>query len=133
MKLLMLYTITNKMIKQILLILLCGPMVAVGQCIKGDCENGVGIYLWPDGSFTNGTWKYGSPHGIVQCIYYDKQGKLIKSFKGEMKMGLISGWGTETRYDTNGNLLGTYVGNFENGDYNGWGIWIVDDVKIEMG
>ena len=108
-------------------------MVAVGQCIKGDCENGVGIYLWPDGSFTNGTWKYGSPHGIVQCIYYDKQGKLIKSFKGEMEMGLISGWGTETRYDTNGSLLGTYVGNFENGDYNGWGIWIVDDAKIEKG
>ena len=41
------YTITNKIIKQILLILICAPTVTIGQCIKGDCENGLGIYLWP--------------------------------------------------------------------------------------
>ena len=49
-----------------------------------------------------------------------RQGKLIKSFEGEMEMGLVNGWGSETLYDTKGNLLGTYVGNFENGDYNRW-------------
>ena len=26
--------------KKILLILLCFPMIGIGQCIKGDCENG---------------------------------------------------------------------------------------------
>ena len=119
--------------KKLLLILLCLPFIGFGQCIKGDCENGVGIYLWPDGSFTNGSWKSGSPHGVIQFIEYNKGGKLIKSFEGEMEMGLVNGWGSETLYDTKGNLLGTYVGNFENGDYNGWGIWIRKDGRIEEG
>ena len=115
-----------------LLIILLMPIIGFGQCIKGDCENGVGLYFWPDGSYTNGSWKNGSPHGIIQKIDVH-EGKLIKSFEGEMEMGLVNGWGSETLYDTKGNLLGTYVGNFENGDYNGWGIWIHKDGRIEKG
>ena len=118
--------------KKILFILLCLPVIVLGQCVKGDCENGVGLYLWPDGSYTNGPWKNGSPHGVIQKIDVH-EGKLIKSFDGEMEMGLVNGWGSETLYDTMGNLLGTYVGNFENGDYNGWGIWIHKDGRIEQG
>ena len=38
--------------KKLLLILLM-PMIGFGQCIKGDCENGLGLYFWPDGSYTN--------------------------------------------------------------------------------
>ena len=50
--------INNKLtMKKLLLILLCLPFIGFGQCIKGDCENGVGLYFWPDGSYTNGSWK----------------------------------------------------------------------------
>ena len=65
------------------------PMIGFGQCIKGDCENGLGLYFWPDGSYTNGSWKHGSPHGIIQKIDVH-EGKLIKSFEGEMEMGLVN-------------------------------------------
>ena len=65
--------------KKLLLILLM-PMIGFGQCIKGDCENGLGLYFWPDGSYTNGSWKHGSPHGIIQKIDVH-EGKLIKSFE----------------------------------------------------
>ena len=43
--------------KNILLVFLCVPIISLGQCIKGDCENGFGLYFWPDGSFTNGLGK----------------------------------------------------------------------------
>lgn len=120
--------------KKVLLILCVLPLIGFGQCIDGDCENGIGIYIWKDGnSITNGSWKDGKQNGIVQEIDYDEEGRLVGSFDGEMKMGVISGWGTETIYDKEGYLLGTYVGNWENDDYNGWGIWIWRDGTIEKG
>tara|TARA_B110000003_G_C16589964_1_gene511403 strand:+ start:1043 stop:1435 length:393 start_codon:yes stop_codon:yes gene_type:complete len=120
--------------KKVLLILCVLPLIGFGQCIDGDCENGIGIYIWEDGnSITNGSWKDGKQNGIVQQIEYDEEGRLVGSFDGEMKMGVISGWGTETIYDKEGYLLGTYVGNWENDDYNGWGIWIWRDGTIEKG
>ena len=120
--------------KKVLLLLCVLPLIGFGQCIEGDCENGVGLYIWEDGnSITNGSWKDGKQDGIVQEIDYNKEGRLMGSFDGEMKMGVISGWGTETLYDKEGYLLGTYVGNWENDDYNGWGIWIWSDGTIEKG
>ena len=103
-----------------------------GQCVDGNCENGVGTYLWEDGSISNGSWKNGELNGIVQEIMYDEEGYLIGSFDGQMTMGVINGWGIETLY-SNGKLLGTYVGNWRDGDYNGWGIWIHKDGRTEKG
>ena len=54
-------------------------------------------------------------------------------FDGNMNMGVISGWGTETLYSNDGYLLGTYVGFWADGDYNGWGIWIDPEQRIEKG
>tara|TARA_B100000900_G_scaffold366503_1_gene342425 strand:- start:189 stop:344 length:156 start_codon:yes stop_codon:yes gene_type:complete len=34
----------NKIMKKLLLILLCLPMIGFGQCISGDCENGYGTF-----------------------------------------------------------------------------------------
>ena len=35
--------------KKLLLILLCVPLIGLGQCVSGDCENGYGTYnLAPD-------------------------------------------------------------------------------------
>ena len=118
--------------ENILFILLCLPVIGFGQYVKVDCENGIGLYFWPDGSYTNRTWKNESPHSVIQKIDVH-EGKLIKSFDGVMEMGLVNGWGSETLYDTMSNLLGTYVGNFENRDYNGWGIWIHKNGRIEQG
>lgn len=118
--------------KIILIILVVVPIIGFGQCIDGNCENGVGTYLWDDGSVSNGPWKNGELNGVVQEISYDEEGNLIGSFDGEMVMGVENGWGVETLYQ-NGKLLGTYVGNWRDGDYNGWGIWIEPDGYTEKG
>ena len=119
--------------KIILLLLITISNNGFGQCIDGDCENGVGTYLWEDGSISNGSWKDGKLNGIVQEIVYDDQGNLMGIFDGNMNMGVISGWGTETLYSNDGYLLGTYVGFWADGDYNGWGIWIDPEQRIEKG
>jgi len=118
--------------KIILILLVVVPIIGFGQCVDGNCENGVGTYLWDDGSVSNGSWKNGELNGIVQEISYDGEGNLIGSFDGEMVMGVENGWGVETLYQ-NGKLLGTYVGNWRDGDYNGWGIWIEPDGYTEKG
>ena len=119
--------------KKILLLFFLAPIISLGQSVDGDCENGVGTYVWENGSVTNGSWKNGQSDGIVQEISYDDEGRLIGSFDGNVKMGVLQGWGTETLYDDDGTLLGTYVGEFANNDYNGWGIWIWGDKTIEKG
>lgn len=34
-----------------------------GKCTEGDCRNGVGTKLWPDGKKYQGHWKNGKRHG----------------------------------------------------------------------
>ena len=116
-----------------ILVLFALPFIGFGQCVQGDCENGVGTYIWESGSISNGSWKEGELHGVVQEISYDKEGGLIGMFDGVMEMGTMSGWGTETLYSEDGYLLGTYVGEFKNDDYNGQGVWIWSDGTIEKG
>ncbi len=116
------------------LLLLCFfPLIGFGQCVDGDCQNGVGTYLWEDGTIYNGSWKDGELNGIAQEIGYDENGMLIGTFDGEMEMGVMSGWGTQTIYDKDGYLLATYVGNWEDNDFHGWGILIWRDGTIEKG
>jgi len=120
--------------KKILFILLfSAPFFVFGQCVQGDCENGVGTYIWESGSITNGSWKNGVEHGIMQEVLYNKEGYLLGTYDGEMKNGVLDGWGTETLYDEEGYYFGSYVGNFKNDDYNGWGIFIYSDGTIEKG
>ena len=139
------------------------PFIGVGQivgCIDGDCQNGVGTYLWENGSVSNGSWKDGKLNGIVQEIIYDDEGNLLGTYDGEMKMDEIDGWGTETLYSKDGTFIstyegefkngesygwgtetlhnkdgyiGTYVGEFKNGEYHGWGMFIYSDGTFESG
>ena len=108
------------------------PSVVLAQCVDGDCENGVGTYVWESGSVSNGPWKDGVLNGIVQEILYDDEGHLIGTFDGQMIMGMANGYGVQTLYSGD-NLLGTYIGNWKNDDWNGLGMWIEPDGYIEQG
>ena len=119
--------------KKILILFFLAPIISFGQCVDGDCDNGVGTYVFDDGSVTNGSWTNGQADGVVQEILYDDEGRLIGTYDGIMEMGVMQGWGTATLYDEDGTLLGTYVGEFVNNEYNGWGIWIWADKAIEKG
>ena len=119
--------------KKLILIILLIPGVLLSQCVIGDCENGVGTYIFDNGTVEDGTFKNGSLDGIGSEIAYSDEGEFQGIYNGEFEDGTISGWGTETLFDSDGSLLGTYVGEFEDNDYNGWGIWIGRDKKIERG
>jgi len=42
-----------------------------GECIEGDCENGLGTYIFTDGSSYSGEWKDGFPDGSGILRYID--------------------------------------------------------------
>ena len=47
-----------------LLFLVCSfPINTFGECIKGDCENGLGTYKFPAGGKYIGKWKAGEYMG----------------------------------------------------------------------
>ena len=104
-----------------------------GSCVSGDCENGVGSYLYGDGSIYDGSFINGVEDGIGTEILYDDQGMLTGVYQGEWEDGWPNGWGTEELFDENGYKLGTYVGEWKDGNYDGWGIWIGRDKFIEKG
>ena len=42
-----------------------------GECIEGDCENGLGTYVFTDSSSYTGEWKDGLPDGSGILKYID--------------------------------------------------------------
>jgi len=90
-----------------ILILLCLPMIGFGQqtgCISGNCQNGYGTYITPNGDKYVGEWKDGKQNG---------QGKLDfisgNKYVGEWKDG--ERW-NGTLYDKEGKIIGKFM--------NGW-------------
>ena len=53
--------------KKLLLLLLCVPLIGLGQCISGDCENGYGTYIFGEGPNEGekyiGEWMDGEKNG----------------------------------------------------------------------
>ena len=119
--------------KQIIFILLIAPTSMFSQCVFGDCENGVGTYIWEDGTVNDGSWKNGELDGVAVEISYSENGDFRGIYEGGFIEGVMSGWGTATYYDEDGYQIGTYVGNFLENDFNGWGIWIWTDGTFEKG
>jgi hypothetical protein len=79
------------------------------QCINGNCENGVGTYLYPDKSRVEGTWRNGMPYG--KCKVFYKSGSV---YEGYMVDGQKSGFGKFI--SSNGNIYeGNYKADLQNG------------------
>ena len=67
--------------KKLLLLLLFVPLIGFGQCIKGDCENGYGTYLYEGDKYV-GEWKDGKKHG--EGTYTTANGhKYVGEFKDD--------------------------------------------------
>ena len=82
-------------------------------CIKGDCENGQGTYIYDSGSKYVGEYKDGWRDGQGTYIY-DSGSKYV----GEWKDGEMNGQGTYT-YDSGSK----YVGEWKDGEMNGQGTY----------
>ncbi len=118
----------------IFLIIILHCQAAGAECIKGDCSNGTGTFLWPDGNSYSGSFVDGLMHG--KGTFSWTNGNL---YNGEYRTGKRDGYGTFTwqngnRYTgtfSHGTIHGrgsfifssgeTYEGTFENGTMNGVG------------
>ena len=59
-----------------------------GECIEGDCENGLGTYVFTDGSSYSGAWQDGFPEGPGTLKFLDGS-----KYEGEWRGGSYIGKG----------------------------------------
>ncbi len=97
-----------------LLILFCFNPAAISanECIKGDCENGQGVYLFNSGAYYAGDWRDGKRHGYGIWIVSDGS-----EYTGDWKNNRMDGTGTKIY--TDGSM---YNGTWKNSDKHGYGI-----------
>jgi len=93
----------------------------VTGCIKGDCENGQGTYIYDSGSKYVGEWKDGKLNGQGTMTWANGD-----KYVGEWKDGKKNGQGTLT-YPSGGK----YVGEFKDGKKNGKGTFTYADGSKE--
>ena len=83
-------------------------------CIKGNCVNGKGTFIWPNGDKYNGNWKNQKPHGLGTFKWVNGT-----KYIGDWEFGIQNGQGTVTW--TNGDK---YIGGRKNGEADGQGTFI---------
>lgn len=76
-------------------------------CIEGDCENGLGRYVWSSGSTYTGYWKSGKRHGKGKYI-----SALGKEMRGTWRYGKKHG---KFFFPSASSAIGYYVEYWENG------------------
>jgi hypothetical protein len=79
------------------------------RCTSGDCQNGQGSYLWPDGQRYAGAFRGGQRHGQGTFSWPDGRKYIGGWLRGEPG-------GLGTRIHADGSFL---IGYFENGGYLG--------------
>ena len=96
--------------KRIFLLIIMFSMFASAvyayECTVGDCQNGQGTLIFPDGNKFIGNFKNGKPSG--QGVLILPEGKYV----GQFENGFFHGQGTLIGPE------GKYVGQFENGNYH---------------
>jgi len=116
------------------IIFLIVPFLSFGQCVKGNCLDGEGLYMWDDGmSFWQGEFKDNVLHGMGTLKHFDKNGVPYGIYDGEWKNGYKDGWGTATYYGEDGVWLCSYTGNWKNNTQHGYGVMIWSFGTIEEG
>ena len=94
-----------------------------GQCITGDCENGIGTYIMSDKTRAEGTWKNAKLNG--KCKVFFKSGA---SYDGQMIEGKKTGHGKYVF--SNGDY---YEGGFKDDKQNGLGKFFTTSGYSEEG
>jgi hypothetical protein len=89
--------------RKLLLLLMIVPMIGWGQCLEGNCENGKGTIVYPNGDKYVGDFKNNQPDG-QGTAYYSMGNKYV----GEWKNGERNGYGTFVSL-----TAGTWQGEFK--------------------
>ena len=129
-----------------LIILTLLPGIVAAECLEGNCRNGEGVYVFPDGSRYNGMFKNRRIEGEGTLEYADKS-KYTGSFIGGAQHGqglmqYSDGSSYEGNFDNGimsgkGILIGTdgsrYEGDFDGGLFHGKGTFTFPDGKVYEG
>ena len=111
--------------KKLLLILLCVPLIGVGQetgCISGDCENGYGTYIWDNGDKYIGEWSNSLKSGQGKYFWVDGS-----KYEGGFLDNQI--WGKGSFSLENGNML---IGDWEQSNPQNWVTIHCDGHKFDI-
>jgi hypothetical protein len=92
-------------------------------CISGDCSNGFGIYVYPNGDKYEGNWVNETMHGAG--VYYYKNGDI---YKGDFRNNKLEGTATCT-FRNGDKYVGEYVNNLPEGE----GTYYFANGKVESG
>jgi hypothetical protein len=101
--------------KKLLGIVVLGLLVCTNvyaKCIKGNCKNGFGIWVYPDGTTYEGNWKNHKFEGLGSVMAGDKKKMYYGIFiKGELVKYLtkIDYYNIEDKYAKNIFKIPTYV------------------------
>jgi hypothetical protein len=109
----------TKQIFSLAIALLYSLNVLTAQCIKGDCANGKGTFVFPSGAKYIGQFRNNEIHGVGICYYSDgskyqgewnsryPEGKGIKTYAdGTMREGL---WKKGKPVDAQGKVVDEYI------------------------
>jgi len=99
-------------------LLTLGPVLIFGQCLQGDCDNGIGKYKFKNGTYV-GQFLNGNLSG--KGTFSTRKGYV---YNGEWKNGIKSGFGKEVLKKE-----GEYEGYFQNNLREGSGTATLKDTK----
>jgi len=93
------------------------------ECVSGDCDNGFGTWVYPNGDKYEGNWVNQKMHGVG--IYYYKNGD---TYKGDFRDNKLEGTGTFISH-VGDKYTGEYLNNFAEGE----GTYYYANGKVEQG
>jgi len=93
------------------------------SCIKGDCKNGYGVYVYSSGMRYEGEWKHGKRHGKGTLLYPDGS-----RYTGEWRNNRMHGYGTKIY--ASDILRKKYEGEWRDGRKHGRGTLIYSSGSV---
>tara|TARA_B110000003_G_scaffold128849_1_gene130871 strand:- start:194 stop:1078 length:885 start_codon:yes stop_codon:yes gene_type:complete len=107
--------------KKIFLLLLFIPILTLGQCVLGDCENGYGVFKESNGDIYSGEWKEGKKTGLGYLQEMRGEDYYLGEFKENDRYGLGIDYNTGKDF---------YIGQMIKNQREGYGylyLYLTDD------
>ncbi len=79
------------------------------KCLDGDCQDGIGTFIYSNGDKYEGEWRDGKMHGNGKMVFANGD-----VYDGQWKDGKMDGEGTLTKADSS-----VQKGKWKNGEFSG--------------
>lgn len=126
----------KKLLSLVMVLLFWSIQIIQAQCIKGNCKDGRGTYVYASGAKYKGQFRNGKIHG-EGVLYFTNGNKYIGRWENQYRQGkgklifsngdVYKGNFVKSRFSGNGTMEfkdgDKYVGNWKNDRQNGKGIY----------